>query len=100
MTPQTALIIQTKGVDIHCEAAKDADSKLWTGFISLYRGNKFDRFLVSTNPCHKTKKDALAAMKKLVSQVREVNLSPVFIDDFLAPRDSTQPNPIKGVPNA
>ncbi len=90
MRPQTALLIQTKGTDIHCEAAKDTESKLWSGFISLYRGKEFERFLVSTNPCHKTKKDALAAMKKLVSQVREVELSPIFIDDFPFRQDSSR----------
>lgn len=81
MRPQTALLIQTKGKDIHCEATKDSECKLWSGFISLYQGKKFDRFLVNTNPCHKTKREALAAMKKIVTQVREVDLSPVFIDD-------------------
>jgi len=73
----TAITIQSNGDDIHCETAgSDEESGKWAGAISLYRDGHLHTTLLSTKPTYKTRRTAVAAMKRLVAKIRAAELFP------------------------
>ena len=75
MTRITAIIIQSRGDDIRCQAGGPAkDNGKYVGWITLYRGDEYDHELVSTEPIFNTEKDAVAHMEDLVKEVRAMDL--------------------------
>jgi hypothetical protein len=76
MTVLTALIIQTRGKDIHCDAGgPDKTNKKYCGWLTLYNGDEYDHELVSTDPVFDTAEAAKKYMQDLVAEVRKMDLS-------------------------
>jgi len=76
----TALVIQSRGDDIHCEAegpccavGDEAHGK-WVGWINLYRDGEFDHPLLDSGPRFNTADEAIDAMKKLVAEIRQMKI--------------------------
>lgn len=78
MTRLTALIIQSRGAEVHCEAAEDSQSKLWAGHISLYNGDRFDHLLLSTEPAFVDESLAIKAMQEIVKKIRAESLDEIL----------------------
>lgn len=71
----TALIIQDRGDDILCQAGgPDPETKKYAGYISLQEGHRGPRLLLNTEPIYATKKKAIAAMQKIVEDVRKAEI--------------------------
>lgn len=71
----TALIIQSRGDDIVCDAGGPTKKEgKYVGWIQLYRNGEYDHDLVSTEPVYDSKQDAIFAMQELVKTVRAMDL--------------------------
>lgn len=70
----TALIIQSRGDDIVCDAGGPTENGKYSGWIQLYRNGEYDHDLVSTEPVYDSKQDAIFAMQELVKTVRAMDL--------------------------
>ncbi len=70
----SALIIQTRGDDVRCEAKLDQGTMQYVGWIMLYRGEHFDHPIIDTGPSFDTAEDALNYCQSLVKQIREMKL--------------------------
>lgn len=68
MTRLTAIIIQTRGTDVQCEAIQDSKTKLWVGMINLYLEGAFDHHLITSEPFYPSSDEAVAEMKNIVAQ--------------------------------
>jgi hypothetical protein len=71
----TALIIQDPSNDILCQVGgPDPETGKYVGWISLQEGHRGPRPLLSTKPIYGTKGEAVAAMQKIVEDVRKLEL--------------------------
>ena len=76
----TALIIQSRGKDVKCLAGGPSkDKRKYAGWISLYRDGEYDHDLLSTEDIYNSKKEAVNAMKKIVSEIRSMDLTPPVV---------------------
>lgn len=67
----TFFVIQGRGDDVRCEPlGQDKKTNLWAGAINLYNNGSFHRIMLSTKPVYKTSEEAVAAMQKLVKDIR------------------------------
>lgn len=71
----TALVIQTRGDDIRCEAVRDNKTGRWSGHVNLYRKGCFHATQLSSEPVFKSSKAAVEAMENAVKQVRAMKLA-------------------------
>ena len=82
ITAITVMTIQSRGKDVKCAAGgPDKETGKYAGWISLYRNGEYDHDLLSTGPVYDTKKDAIKAMKKVVEEIRAVDLSKIMSED-------------------
>ena len=74
MSILTALIIRTNGENIHCEGAgPDKDGK-YAGFVELWKDDRLHDILVQTRHTYSTRQEAVDTMKRLVTEVCEMDL--------------------------
>lgn len=74
MTRWTALAIHAPENDVRCGVGQHKETKLWAGFIMLFRGRHFHDILLSSEPVFASAKEAKAAMKVVVAEVRAKSL--------------------------
>lgn len=80
MTRLTAIIIRTRGDDVHCQAGgPDRDGK-WAGWVSLFRNEAYDHALLTTKAIYASEEEAVAAMQQLVAAVRGMTDAEVSAD--------------------
>ncbi len=77
MTRLTAMIIQTRGDDVKVHVGK-AENGLWGWSLDLYRGDEYDRLLLTAQCKHDDEKYARDEVEKFLKDVRECDLNKEF----------------------
>lgn len=69
----TAIIIQTQGENIRCDAWQDNLNKQWVGVVDLYRDGNLHTTLLESGPLYGSREAAIQAMEEHVRKIREMS---------------------------
>ena len=75
MSRLTALIIQTNGNNIKCDAAGPSpENGKYSGWINLWKRGAFHQPLLNSEPVYESEEKAIEAMKEVVKAVRAADV--------------------------